>query len=154
WIGVSIRGITPELARGFGLERPRGALVAQVVDGGPASKAGLEPGDIIVGDDGREIEDASQLPLRASFAGVGKKAEIEVPLDAKVRGAFVLRVFPMSAAAEAGIQQGDVIIEANGKPVRTAAQFVEVVRKTKRGEVLKLLVRRGKDEVFTPIVKP
>ena len=207
WIGVSIRGITPELARGFGLERPRGALVAQVVEGGPAKKAGLQPGDIITRFDGREIEDASQLPLLASFAGVGKNVEIEIvrdgkprklsvkleqlpgdtsapksrtqkrdneqagklgltiddvtpnlrqqaKLDANVRGAFVLRVFPMSAAAEAGIQQGDVIVQVNGKPVRSAAQFVEVVRKAQRGDVLKVLVRRGDGEVFTPIVKP
>ncbi len=207
WIGVSIRGISPELARGFGLERPRGALVAQVVDDGPAAKSGLEPGDIIVGFDGVDIDDASQLPLLASFAGVGKTVSLEIlrdgkpktlsvklgqlpgaenapktkadqkteeqtgklgltiddltpslrqqaKVDAKVRGAIVLRVFPMSAAAEAGLQQGDVIVEVGGKRVRTATQFVEVVRKAKSGDVLKVLVRRGDAEVFTPIVKP
>ena len=48
WIGVQIQSITPELAENLGLKETRGALVAEPESDGPASKAGIEPGDIII----------------------------------------------------------------------------------------------------------
>jgi serine protease Do len=83
WIGVAIRGITPEIAKGFGLDKPRGALVAQVVKGGPADKAGIKPGDIITHFNDNELEEASELPLLAGLAGVGKKAHLELLRDGR-----------------------------------------------------------------------
>jgi serine protease Do len=71
----------PEAAHGFGLERARGALVREVVDGGPAAKAGLEPGDVILSFEGKLIEDANDLPLLAGDAGAGKKVALEVLRD-------------------------------------------------------------------------
>jgi serine protease Do len=62
WLGVQVQGITPELAKSFGLERERGALVADVMSDTPAEKAGIERGDIIVEFNGRKIEEMNDLP--------------------------------------------------------------------------------------------
>ncbi|MGL4566106.1 MAG: S1C family serine protease, partial [Halioglobus sp.] len=48
WLGVTIQDVDKNLAESFGLDRPRGALVVQLAEGGPADKAGLEPGDVII----------------------------------------------------------------------------------------------------------
>ena len=62
WLGVQVQGITPDLAKSFGLERERGALVADVMADTPAEKAGIERGDIIVEFNGRKIEEMNDLP--------------------------------------------------------------------------------------------
>jgi serine protease Do len=89
WIGVQIRRVTPELAKGLGLERSRGALVASVVESGPGWKAGLKPGDVITKFDGKLIEDSSDLPLLASVAGVGRAVPVELLRDGALRSAKV-----------------------------------------------------------------
>src|SRR3546814_14361717 len=55
WLGVRIQNVTDELAEGLRLDRPRGALVAAVTEGGPAQDAGIEQGDVILEFDGREV---------------------------------------------------------------------------------------------------
>jgi serine protease Do len=62
WLGVQVQSVTPELAKSFGLERERGALVADVMTDTPAEKAGVERGDIIVEFNGRKIEEMNDLP--------------------------------------------------------------------------------------------
>ena len=62
WLGVQVQGVTPELAKSFGLDRERGALVADVMADTPAEKAGIERGDIIVEFNGRRIEEMNDLP--------------------------------------------------------------------------------------------
>jgi serine protease Do len=57
-----VQAVTPELAKSFGLERERGALVADVMPDTPAAKAGIERGDIIVEFNGRKIEEMNDLP--------------------------------------------------------------------------------------------
>jgi Do/DeqQ family serine protease len=64
WIGVSYQELTPELASSFGVERTRGALVNEVVPGGPAQKAGIRSGDVILDVGGREVREGRDL-LRA-----------------------------------------------------------------------------------------
>jgi len=61
WIGIEAQDITPELAESFHLKQVRGSLVAGVVRGGPADKAGLRPGDILLEIDGREVIDSSTM---------------------------------------------------------------------------------------------
>ncbi len=89
WIGVAIQRVGPELASGLGLERPRGALVSQVVASGPAFQAGVKPGDVIVKFDGRLIEDSSDLPLLAATTGVGRTVPLELLRDGELRSAKV-----------------------------------------------------------------
>jgi serine protease Do len=59
---VQVQRVTPDLAKSFGLDRERGALVADVMPDTPASKAGIERGDIIVEFNGRKIEEMNDLP--------------------------------------------------------------------------------------------
>jgi len=62
WLGVQVQRVTPELAKSFGLDRERGALVADVMGDTPAAKAGIERGDIIVEFNGRKIDEMNDLP--------------------------------------------------------------------------------------------
>jgi serine protease Do len=62
WLGVQVQRITPDLAKSFGLDRERGALVADVMPDTPAAKAGIERGDIIVEFNGRKIDEMNDLP--------------------------------------------------------------------------------------------
>ncbi len=78
WLGVHIQKVTPELAESFGMEEPQGALVANVFEDTPARKAGLEPGDIILGFDGKKVEEYNDLPRIVAATPVGKKVGIKV----------------------------------------------------------------------------
>jgi serine protease Do len=77
-LGVGIQEVSASLARSFGLDRPQGALVSTVETGGPAEKAGVQPGDVILGFNGKPIEQSSQLPPLVAQVKPGSKAEIEV----------------------------------------------------------------------------
>jgi serine protease Do len=61
WLGVSVQDITPDMADSFGLETPMGALVSEVVRGGPAEQAGIDRGDVILAYQGMSISDAGFL---------------------------------------------------------------------------------------------
>ena len=61
WIGVETQDITPELAQSFGLQRSSGVIIAGVVRNGPADKAGIVPGDILLAVDGKPIADTTEM---------------------------------------------------------------------------------------------
>jgi serine protease Do len=84
WLGVSIQEVTPELARSLNLKEPEGALVAQVVSGGPAEKAGIEQGDVIVEFDGKKVADSKALPLIVATTPVDKNVTVKLLRDGKV----------------------------------------------------------------------
>ncbi len=62
WLGVGIQDVDRNLAESFGLDRPMGALISQLEPGGPAEKAGIKVGDVVVELDGREIGESADLP--------------------------------------------------------------------------------------------
>jgi len=76
WLGVIVQTVTPELADTFGLEEKKGALVADIDRDGPAAQAGIQKGDIIIGFDGKEIKEMSELPLVVAQTPVGKKVTV------------------------------------------------------------------------------
>ncbi|HEY5656941.1 MAG TPA: DegQ family serine endoprotease [Myxococcota bacterium] len=78
WLGVMIQEITPELADAFDLEDQRGALVSQVVKGGPAEAAGIQRDDVIREFDGQPIEDFGDLPRIVATTPIDKKVEVLV----------------------------------------------------------------------------
>ncbi|WER46950.1 DegQ family serine endoprotease [Cupriavidus sp. WKF15] len=77
-IAVAIGDVTKEVADSLGLGRARGALVGSVEPGGPAEKAGIEPGDIILKFNGREIEKASDLPRMVGDTKPGTKVPLQL----------------------------------------------------------------------------
>ena len=78
WLGVSIQGITPDLAASLGLDQAKGALVSSVVQNSPADRAGIKAGDVIVGYEGKEINNANDLPFLVAGTPVGKTVSLEV----------------------------------------------------------------------------
>lgn len=81
WLGVVIQEVNKDLAESFGLERPAGALVAQVMDGGPAAKSGLRVGDVILSLNGKPIIMSADLPHLVGALKPGSKARMEVVRD-------------------------------------------------------------------------
>jgi serine protease Do len=78
WAGVAIQEITPGLADSLGMEKPSGALVAGVVQGGPAQRGGMKVGDVIIEFDGKEVVDAMDLPLWIARTPVDKSVAVKV----------------------------------------------------------------------------
>ncbi|OCX94328.1 MAG: serine peptidase [Pseudomonas sp. CO183] len=81
WLGVVIQEVNKDLAESFGLERPAGALVAQVMDGGPAARSGLRVGDVILSLNGKPIVMSADLPHLVGALKPGSKARMEVVRD-------------------------------------------------------------------------
>jgi serine protease Do len=209
WMGVAISRVDPSLAQSLGLDRPRGALVSQLVPQGPAYKAGLKPGDVITKFDGKVVEDSSDLPLLAATAGVDRTVPLElmrdgelrsarvmlqaVPdsddeggnrlernrpnvekntrigirvdtlddelrsrldLSSKQRGAVVVGVEPGSAAAEAGLAPGDVVVDVNGATIVDREGLVQALDRIASGKIVKLLVLREGTTTFVALMKP
>ncbi len=78
WLGVRIQEVTDELAETMGLEKARGALIAGMNDGGPAQKAGLQNGDVVLSFDGRPVNDNRALPRMVAEAQIGKTVNVEI----------------------------------------------------------------------------
>ncbi|HEX2679485.1 MAG TPA: trypsin-like peptidase domain-containing protein, partial [Polyangiales bacterium] len=169
YIGVAFQELTPELAAQFGVTGTGGALVTSLLAGGPADKAGIQPGDVIVTVDGKAISESRDLLRQILAKKIGSGVKLGVvrnkqvlaltlvtierphneraqldpnaagpapstahaglrlqPLDAQLaqqlgyqgmQGALVVEVAPGSPAERAGLQQGDLILDADRKPV-------------------------------------
>ncbi|AGY92210.1 hypothetical protein SPICUR_06210 [Spiribacter curvatus] len=81
WLGVVIQDVTRELAESFGMDRPEGALVAQVLPDSPAAAAGLEPGDVVVEFNGNDVATSGALPPMVGQAAVGSTVPVVVMRD-------------------------------------------------------------------------
>src|SRR5581483_9847009 len=78
WIGVSVQSVTPELARSFGLSKPEGALVADVAAGGPAAKAGIARGDVVIKWADEPIPQSRELPGLVARTTPGSRAPVVI----------------------------------------------------------------------------
>ena len=83
WLGVSLREITPELAKELSLPALQGAYVAEVVPGSPAEKAGIRKGDVIVSFNGHKIDLPTTLTLLVGKSPIGKRASAVIIRDGK-----------------------------------------------------------------------
>ncbi|MBI2357810.1 MAG: DegQ family serine endoprotease [Deltaproteobacteria bacterium] len=89
YLGVLIQKVTPEIAGSLGLDKAHGALVASVSKDGPAERAGVKVGDVIVEFDGKEIKDSNDLPLVVARTAVGKAVRLKVLRDKREVGVSV-----------------------------------------------------------------
>lgn len=78
WLGVRIQGVTDEIAESLGLDKPRGALVASVSEKGPAQVAGIQPGDVILTFDEKEVSDMRRLPRLVAETPIDKTVKVTV----------------------------------------------------------------------------
>lgn len=196
WMGVAIQGVSEDMAKSLKMADTKGAIVSDVNPGSPAEKAGLKPGDVVVGVDGRPVEDSNDLSryiaskapasvakLRVMRDG-GEKAvsvtlgtfpeegeeeksseegraqlgmtlrnltpdlaeRLEVPRSTK--GTIVMDVEGGSAAEDAGLQRGDLIVSVNGNPVTDVDSFESQLDQARPGGLARLRVRRGNGHIF------
>ncbi|MBV8659970.1 MAG: Do family serine endopeptidase [Burkholderiales bacterium] len=78
WIGVETQEITPEMADSFGLKRQSGAIIAGVVRNGPADRAGMKPGDILLTVDGKTVADTNEMLNIIALLKPGASAKMTV----------------------------------------------------------------------------
>ena len=193
FLGVLIQKVTPEIADSLGLEKAQGALVANVSKDGPADKAGIKVGDVIIEFDGKEVKDSGDLPIIVARTAVDKKVRMKVVREKKEvvlsvavgelkdeevvasapekgelgltvqrltpqmaeslgleksEGVVVSAVEPGSAADEAGIRRGDVLMEIDRRPIRNLDEYRKSVAGIKKGKGVLFLVRRGESTLF------
>jgi serine protease Do len=198
-MGVTVQGVSSELAKSLGLSDVRGALVSAVEADSPAQKAGIERGDVILTFNGEPVSDSNGLRNRVAASQPGSKATVTImrngreearqvvlaelpgkrvaandreggsnggrygmtvsPLTPDVanqlgvrakNGLVVEDVAPASAASDAGLRSGDVIVEVNHKPVGSLSQFQEAVKSNPDRPAL-LLVNRQGGELFVAL---
>lgn len=195
YLGAWIQDVTPDLAKAFDLDAREGALVSEVSPDGPAFKAGLKSGDVIVKFDGDKVTDSRSLRLRIAGTAPKTKTALTVIRDGKVKeidvrlkelpgdemastdagekfdsnerlkgvevsdldraarrqlripervdGALVSGVAPGSAAYEAGLRRGDVILEINRESVSGAEQAIELSKNLRDDVTLLRIWSRG-----------
>ncbi|HEY1612293.1 MAG TPA: DegQ family serine endoprotease [Rhizomicrobium sp.] len=78
WLGVQIQNMTPEIAQSLGAKQDKGAIVASIVNGSPASKAGFVAGDVVVAINGKSVEDSRDLTRRVAALPAGMKVVFSV----------------------------------------------------------------------------
>jgi len=200
WLGVLIQKVTPEIAESLGLEQSRGALVADVVAGGPAAAAGVKVGDVIVEFDGHPVGESNELPMLVARTPLEKQVTLKIlrdkaPMDLPVtiaelqddetkvasggdseklgltvqtltpeiaenlgveetKGVVVTAVESGSAADEAGIRRGDVILEVNRQAIDDADGYKGALKKIEKGKNVLFLVRRGDNTIFLALKPP
>jgi serine protease Do len=204
YIGILLDELTPDKAKAFGLgANAHGVAVAEVTENSPASRAGLQTGDVITALNGHTVDDLQQFRVRIAGMAPGAVAnlsvfrngkEVQVPvtlgtanesqtaggdndktlpgggekgalqglsvegLTPEIRrelqipentaGVMVTEVDPDSAAGQAGLQQGDIILQVNRKKVSSVDQFNAAVRQGDGSGSTLLLVKRGAGSTF------
>jgi len=95
WLGAKLQVVTPEIAESLGLKTPSGALVASVVSGSPAARAGLKSSDLIMAVDGQTIEDPNAFDYRFATHPLGGTSQLDVQRGGKpIRLAVPLETAP------------------------------------------------------------
>ncbi len=164
WLGVYIQEINRELAESFGMDHPRGALVAQVIDGSPAEKAGVKVGDVLLSFQGTSISHSSDLPPLVGRNPIGSKADLQLLRDGKeINLKVTIEALPDddSIQAKGGRSRQNnqtglgVTLAPLNKEVKEALNISEgvLVQEVKKGVARKAGVRSG-DVIVSIAGKP
>jgi Do/DeqQ family serine protease len=98
WLGAKLQVVTPDIAESLGVKTPSGALVANVVNGSPAARAGLKSSDLITAIDGQTIEDPNAFDYRFATHPLGGTSQIDVQRAGKLLKLAV----PLETAPDGG----------------------------------------------------
>jgi serine protease Do len=113
WLGVGIQEITPDLAKAFKVKEQRGALVSDVNEHGPALKAGVQRGDVIVEFDGKNVQSISELRNRVAATPVGSNVKLKVMRDGQEKALTIhIAERPTDAALARATEPGSSTPEA------------------------------------------
>jgi serine protease Do len=202
WIGVMVQPVTADIADSLGLKEPKGALINEVQPNGPAAKASLRNGDVVISMDGTEVQDARDLARKIAAAQPGTTLTLRIlrngaeqtiavtavpyptdraktarqqrssrtprddahvglylaPADevqgAGSQGVVVVGVDPNSVAAEKGLQQGDVILDAGGKMVKAPADVTQALDDARKAGKHAILLRVRSAETTRYVALP
>lgn len=134
WLGVVIQEVNKDLAESFGLERPAGALVAQVLEGGPAAKGGLLVGDVILSLDGKPIIMSADLPHLVGVMKPGTTAQLDVVREgSRKKLNMTIGALPEDGQELAGVTAPGLERSSN----RLGVKVVELTEEQKKGLDLK-----------------
>jgi len=101
WLGVYVQKVTPEIASSFDLKEDEGALVSDLASDGPAEKAGIQRGDVIVEFNGQKVDDVSDLTNFAAITPPGSEVNLKIIQDGKPKTVEVkLQEFPEQQAQQ------------------------------------------------------
>lgn len=193
WLGVNIQEVDYLMAREFGLPEPLGALVTNVFEDNPASKAGIQEGDIVVVFNQKPIDGVRTLQRAVASVPVGDEVAVEVLREGEItkfrvvieerrdelltaeqeiqsgfgmkvqeitdtlkerfnspanQGILVTWVDSDSIAFEAGLEQGDVILEVNSTPVVNMKDYLRLVRESSHAQRSTLLLVQRSEKTF------
>jgi serine protease Do len=108
YLGTSVQKITPEIANSLGLKQQRGALVADVLKGSPAERAGIKTGDVIVEFNSKDIKDSSDLPALVARVAPGTTVQTKVMRDGKEISLPITVGEMKDSEVAASTQEGDL----------------------------------------------
>ncbi|MBL4782560.1 MAG: DegQ family serine endoprotease [Porticoccaceae bacterium] len=188
WLGVYIQDVDKNLAQSLGLEKPQGALLAQLEANGPAAKAGLKAGDVVIRFNNQAVLEASDLPHIVGLLTAGEKVDARVIRRGKEKtivvevgtregesrvasnsggdvlgleleelddaalekrrlsgGIVVIKVYPQSPAADAGLQAGDVLVQLGYQTLSDIEDYEAILKQLPVGTPVALrFFRRGR----------
>lgn len=128
WLGVYIQEITRDLAESFGLDRPKGALVSQVIEDSPAEKYGIQAGDVILEFDGKTVTDSNHLPALVGRVAVGTEVEVKVLRDHKIKNIdVVIAALPAEEEVVTSQAAPDKKYDRIGLLVKSAEQGIVIL---------------------------
>jgi len=144
WLGVQIQSVDSDLAKSFGLDKPTGALIGEVDKSGPASRAGVRGGDIILEFNNQVVRDRSDLPPLVAITPVGRSVPLKILRDGKVQNINV--TIAALKGEKSAVDEKDT--EAEGKQILNVslAPVPDELRQQlelKSGGVLIAAVRSG-----------